>query len=165
LGLERTYSSFEAGGYHFVILDSIQATGDGDGYRGFVEAEQIDWLSADIARVPRGRPVVAVTHLPLVTAFFGHPEPGGGPSNRVVLNATEVLKVLGRRRLILVLQAHLHTSEAFEQRGTTFLCGGAICGQWWRMDRDGTPPGFTVVSLNGERVDWEYVRYRLPANA
>jgi hypothetical protein len=43
-----------------------------------------------------------------------------------------VLDILASRRVILVLQAHLHKVEAVRRDGTTFLTGGAISGQWWQ---------------------------------
>ena len=54
-------------------------------------------------------------------------------------------------------------------RGTRFITGGAVCGKWWRGVWHGTEEGFGVLTLTGNRVDWEYVDYgweaRRPANA
>jgi hypothetical protein len=41
-------------------------------------------------------------------------------------------------------------------RGTTFITGGAVCGQWWRGPWHGTDAGFGVLTLRPDRVDWEY---------
>ncbi|MGD2031767.1 MAG: calcineurin-like phosphoesterase C-terminal domain-containing protein, partial [Gammaproteobacteria bacterium] len=71
--------------------------------------------------------------------------------------------------LLLVLQGHLHVSELIRWGGTTFVTGGAVSGKWWRGSWHGTPEGFTVLTLRGERIDWEYVTYgwkaRRPRNA
>ena len=49
LGLDQTYYSFNAVGYHFVILDSIQVTGDEYQYQGFIRPEELEWLKEDLA--------------------------------------------------------------------------------------------------------------------
>ena len=68
-----------------------------------------------------------------------------------------------------MLQGHLHAKELIRWRDTTFITGGAICGKWWRGDWFGTREGFNVVTLDGDRVHWEYVEYgwtaRRPPNA
>jgi 3',5'-cyclic-AMP phosphodiesterase len=58
-----------------------------------------------------------------------------------------------------VLQGHLHVNELLRWKGTTFITGGAICGQWWRGPRLGTPEGFGVLTLHPDRVEWEYLTY------
>jgi 3',5'-cyclic AMP phosphodiesterase CpdA len=158
LGLERTYYSFEVGAYHFVVLDSVAVDSHGE-YTGHVGAEQLAWLRSDLAATPRSARVVVVTHMPLCTGFFGSTEPGTGPADRVVRNAADVLDVLSMRRLILVLQGHLHVYEALEREGVAFLSGGAVSGRWWKGVYLDTPPGFAVVALDGDEVASRYVGY------
>jgi 3',5'-cyclic AMP phosphodiesterase CpdA len=159
LGLERSYASFEAAGYHFVLLDSVEVVPEPPGYRGFVGAEQRDWLAADLARIPPSQPVIVATHIPLVRNEPNGVQNGDETPHSVIANAADVLDIFASRRVILVLQAHLHRVEAVRVGATTFLTGGAICGQWWKRSRDGAEPGFMVVTLDRERVDWEYVTY------
>jgi 3',5'-cyclic AMP phosphodiesterase CpdA len=160
-GLDRTYYSLDAAGYHFVVLDSTEVTGGELKYRGFIPPEQIEWLKQDLSRLSMDTPIVMVLHFPLLTAFFAATEGSTVPakSNRVVVNNSEVLEFFRDRNLVLVLQGHLHVSELLRWRGTTFLTGGAISGKWWRGAWHGTEPGFCVVTLRGDRVEWEYVEY------
>ena len=156
LGRGRTYGSFDAADFHFVLLDSVEVARDGAGYRGFIDDEQLGWLAGDIGRIPSTQPVIVTTHVPLRTAEYA---PGGGPPDRAIVNAQAVLDVLTRRRIVLVLQGHSHKAEAIQQAGVTFLSGGSICGHWSARERSGSAPGFVVASVTPERVEWKYVAY------
>ena len=160
-GIRETYYSFDRGGRHFVLLDSIQVTGGALGYRGWVDDAQLGWLERDLARVAPTTPIVVVTHLPLVTALYAATEgaTASAPADRVVVNSREVLARFGRHPLQLVLQGHLHVREEIRFGDTTFLTGGAVSGAWWRGAFHGTPPGFNVVTLHDDRVECEYRTY------
>lgn len=161
MNLPQTYRSFDQGGFHFILLDSIELTPDELKYRGFIGPEQMEWLRSDLARVPPDTPIVLVTHLPLLTGFYqmtgGIAEPV--PSNRGVVNNREVLAAFGNHRLLAVLQGHLHVNELMRWRDTTFITGGAVCGKWWRGSWHETPAGFGVLLLHPDRVEWEYHAY------
>lgn len=160
-GRPGTYYAFDRGGRHFVVLDSIQVTGGALGYRGWIDDAQLAWLEGDLARVAPTTPIVVVTHMPLVTAFYGATAGGTAiaPADRVVVNGHAVLARFARHRLQLVLQGHLHVREEIRRGGTTFLTGGAVSGAWWGGAFHGTPPGFNVIHLGGERVGCEYRAY------
>jgi 3',5'-cyclic AMP phosphodiesterase CpdA len=161
MGLDRTYYSFNAVGYHFVILDSVQVTGDEYKYQGMIWPEELAWLKQDLSRVQRGTPIVLATHIPLLSAFFAATEGAtfAAKKNRVVVNNRQVLRILEDHNVILVLQGHLHAKELLMWRGTTFITGGAICGKWWRGPWHGTEEGFNLITLTGSQVDWEYIDY------
>ena len=161
MGLDRTYYSFKAVGYHFVILDSVQITGDEYKYQGMIWPEELEWLKQDLSRVQRGTPIVLVTHIPLLSAFYAATEGAtfAAKKNRVVVNNREVLRILEDHNVILVLQGHLHAKELLMWRDTTFIVGGAICGKWWRGPWHGTEEGFNVITLTGSQVNWEYIDY------
>jgi Icc protein len=161
MGLDRTYYSFNAAGYHIVVLDSIRVTGGKLHYQGMISREQLEWLKQDLSRIHASTPVVLVTHIPLLTAFFSATEGAtfAAKANRVVTNNLEVLKLIENHNVILVLQGHLHISELIRWRDITFIVGGAVCGQWWRGPWYGTQEGFNLLTLTGNRVDWEYIDY------
>ena len=160
-GLERTYYSFDTAGYHFIVLDSIFITGGELKYIGFIWPEQLEWLKQDLAAVKKETPIILITHIPLLTAFYqataGAVEMA--PANRVVVNNRNVLECFYDHNLILVLQGHLHVNEMLKWRGTTFITGGAVCGKWWRGFWHGTGEGFGLVTLKDNRVQWEYIMY------
>lgn len=161
MGIDRTYYSFDAAGYHFIVLDSVDVTYDDLKYHGMIRPEQIGWLKEDLSRTGGQTPTVLCTHIPFLTSFYmatkGAITPA--PKNRVVVNNEEVMRLFSGYNLILVLQSHLHVVEMIRWRNTTFLSGGAICGKWWRGNWHGTNEGFCVVTLRDNRVEWEYVEY------
>jgi 3',5'-cyclic AMP phosphodiesterase CpdA len=161
MGLAKTYYSFDAVGYHFIILDSIQITRDEYQYQGIVSDQQLDWMRQDIATLPKGTPIILITHIPLLTSFFSASQGAthAARPNRVVVNNREVLKTLENQNLILVLQGHLHVNEMIRWQRTTFITGGAVCGKWWRGVWYGTEEGFYEITLSGNQVDCSYIDY------
>ena len=162
LGLDRTYGSFDALGYRFILLDSLRISREVQMYDGWVSTEQRDWLRVLLSSTPADMPIVLLSHMPLLTAFFSATEGGTYPAqrNRVVINNVEVLELFAGYNLVLVLQGHLHVTEEIYWRGTTFLTGGAVCGKWWRGGAYfGTSEGFTMITLGNNRIEWEYLGY------
>ena len=161
LGVERTYYAFDAAGYHFIVLDSIQITGDELKYQGMIWPEEMEWLRADLSRVSRHTPIVLVMHIPLLTVFYTATKGATfiAQRNRVVVNNAEVLRLFKDHHLHLVLQGHLHVHEMMRWRHTTFITGGAVCGKWWRGPWHGTEEGFCMVTLRDHRIEWDYVDY------
>ena len=160
-GLDRTHYSFDAVGYHFIFLDSIQITKDPYQYQGMIGFEQIEWLKQDLNHVPRSTPIVITTHIPLLSAFYSASKGATfvTPKNRVVVNNVDVLNIFKNHNVILVLQGHLHIKEMIRWQGTTFIVGGAICGKWWRGPWFDTKEGFNLITLAGDRIEWEYIDY------
>ena len=128
--LGPTYYSFNAGGIHFVALDSVDF--DDLWYYGHVDAEQLEWLRLDLAKVPEAMPVVSFSHIPFITAgdsLHGYtaelPAPtlievdGVTSFRHVVSNTDSVLAVLRQRQLTLALAGHLHIREtlSYETEG------------------------------------------------
>ncbi len=161
LGVERTYYAFDTAGYHFIVLDSIEVTGDEFKYQGLLWPEELEWLRADLAGVSRHKPIVLVTHIPLLTVFFAATKGStfAAGRNQVVVNNAGVLRLFSDHHLHLVLQGHLHVHEMMRWRRTTFITGGAVCGKWWRGSWQGTEEGFCVVTLRDHRIAWDYVDY------
>ncbi len=169
--LRRTWRSLDFGGAHFVFLDAIRVGGGEFEYEGWVDDGQLNWLAADLQATPPDVPIIVVTHIPLLTAFYQATKGGtaGAPANRIVQNAPAVLDILARRPVAAVLQGHLHVNEWLRWKDTTFITGGAVCGKWWRGEWHGTREGLGVVTLEGQHVEWRYIEYgwvaKRPANA
>jgi 3',5'-cyclic AMP phosphodiesterase CpdA len=161
MGLDNTFYSFDAAGYHFIVLDSVLISHDKLKYHGTIWPEQIEWLKADLSRVATDTPIILGTHIPMLTGFYMATRGGtaSAPENRVMVNNVEVLDLFREHNLILVLQGHLHVSESLRWRDTTFITGGAVCAKWWRGNWQGTEEGFCVITLRGDRVEREYIDY------
>ena len=155
------YQSFDRNGVHFIILDSIGITADRS-YEGRVDPAQLAWLANDLKAVPAGKPVIVVSHIPLVTAINQYlPEVKTPPAHNgmTVTNSADVIKLFAGHNVIGVLQGHTHVNERVEWHGVPYLTSGAVCGNWWKGTRLGIPEGFTVVSIRGGKLTTRYETY------
>jgi len=161
LGLDRTWRVVDAEGYRFFLLDSVEISDDELMYHGGISPQQLAWLGSELERTDPDTPLVVVTHIPLLSTIPQATKGAITPlqANHLVVDNREVLELFADRNLLLVLQGHLHAEEIVQWRGTTFITGGAICGDKWRGPKYGTPEGFGVVTLRPDRVDWQYKSY------
>ena len=161
------YQSFDHKGVHFIVLDSIGITPQ-RGYYGFVDEAQQAWLKADLAKLSKAQPIIVVTHMPLATAFSLYTAPLSTPSTYNTLsvgNAFQVIPLFGGYNVLVVLQGHTHVNERVEWNGLTFQTGGAVCGNWWKGVRMGTPEGFTVCTVRDGKLTTRYETYGFKADA
>ncbi len=154
LHLEKTFYAFDAGGWHFVVLDDVAPNPDGS-YNGEYAEEQLQFLRADLAAAA-GRPSVLCGHIPSVSIM---PTVAGlakitgrnieTPISLVASNTRALLDVVTSpgANVKLMLAGHLHHLEQVSVDGIAFLNGGAICGNWWKGAQAGCPEGFTVLDL------------------
>ena len=157
----RLYYSFDHRGVHFVVLDSIGITSDRD-YEGRVDADQLAWLSSDLAALPAGTPIILVSHIPIATAYdeYAPPvQPAPRRRKNTVINGYAVIALLAGRNVLGVLQGHTHVNETVLWRGVPYLTCGAVSGNWWHGTHLGTPEGFTVVHVEDNRLSTRYVSY------
>lgn len=161
----KTYYSFDRAGYHFVVLDSIAITPDRY-FDARIDADQIAWLSEDLAAQPAGTPVVVTTHCPLVSAApqyekpFVNQNPAAARYHTYLIgNAFQVLPVFEGHNIIAVLQGHTHLNETVWWRNVPYITSGAVCGNWWKGPLLGTPEGFTIVEFEAGRAHWRYDTY------
>jgi Icc protein len=161
----KIYYSFDHKGYHFVVLDSIQPTPDRL-WEARIDEAQLAWLTEDLKQTGPNVPIIGVTHVPLVTAFANY-DPTVYPKQKyntlTIANSAQVLSVLQNYNVLAVLQGHLHINELVEYQNTKFIASGAVCGNWWRGMRMGTPEGFMVVNLQAGKVTTRYETYGFKA--
>jgi Icc protein len=156
-----TYYAFDRNGWHFVVLDSIQPTGDRL-WEARVDEKQLAWLKEDLSRLGPKVPVIGVIHVPLVTAFATYAAEvvmERKYNTLTVANAPEVLAVLEEHNVVTVLQGHTHVNEIVGHKNTEYITSGAVCGNWWHGPRMGFPEGFTVVSVRNGKVSTHYQTY------
>lgn len=150
-GRTRTYTSFDHGAWHFVVLDNILLTPDG--YNGVVDAEQIEWLKGDLAATKR--PTLILSHIPLlsVTTLVGSYDTKTGEWNvggDVMTKNLGELQAIFRRHphVKLALSGHTHRIDRIDYEGVTYLCGGAVSGNWWNGPLGTFKPGYRVLDLH-----------------
>lgn len=167
-GRGKTYQSFDHGGWHFVILDSIgldPATGD---YIGLIDDDQLAWLQADLEKTGKQTPVILVTHIPFYSVWHQvilGPKINIG-ARALVQNVHDFRKMLGQYNVRLVLSGHGHISERIQFDQVVYLQGGAVCGMWWKGPVHGNPEGFVQIECrpDGTFTD-HYISYDWKAQA
>jgi Icc protein len=164
--LGKTYYSFDHKGWHFIILDSIQPTDDRL-WDARIDPTQLAWLKDDLQHTGAATPIIVSVHVPLVTAYttWGQAATPGKYSTLTVGNSLEVLPLFDGHNVVAVLQGHLHINETVTLKGTQYITGGAVCGNWWRGARMGVPEGFTVVSARTGSIITRYEPYGFKAIA
>lgn len=168
-GMYRTfrgpdYYSFNAGGIHFVGLNTIDV--DDMWYYGHVDSTQVRWLARDLANVPPQTPVVTFNHIPFFTAvetINGYTAAPPAPSvitvngkavfRHSVSNARDILAAIGGHPYPLALGGHMHVREILRYPGveTRFDQSAAIVGSSGR-ERLTFPSGITVYHVRGGRI-------------
>lgn len=149
------YYSFDKGEIHYVVLDDV--FWNNRTYFGYLDADQLVWLEADLAGVEPGRTVVVFTHIPVHGMSYrrhgeASPSAGGAVSNR------DALYALLEPFTAHIIQGHTHESEHIFEGGVHSHVLGTACGAWWSGDicYDGTPNGYGVFSARGSDVSWYY---------
>ena len=155
--------SFEMGDVHYVVLDDV--FWHGAGYIGYLTAEALTWLASDLSHVEPGRTVVVFLHIPVLPGSYERrgqrrPDPSVSVTNREALYP--ILEPYDAH----VLSGHTHESEHPRHGGLREHVNGAVCGAWWSGDicYDGTPNGYGVYDVRGERLSWRYKATGRPAD-
>jgi 3',5'-cyclic AMP phosphodiesterase CpdA len=175
-----TYYAFEYGGALFLMLDNVDYLGtepkrprkDGK-YQGRIGERQLAFIANVLKETPADRLVVVAMHIPLRTYLDPH-----GPALNT-LDRGEFLKLIGNRPCVS-FSGHTHTTE-HHYFGADDGYGGpmphhhhvmtAVSGSWWSGpfdhrgiaaadSRDGSPNGFHLLSIDGNR----YTTRFQPAN-
>ncbi|HWA16992.1 MAG TPA: metallophosphoesterase [Gemmatimonadales bacterium] len=137
------YYSFNAGGIHFVALDTEDI--DDQWYYGHVDSLQLAWLEQDLALVPPTVPVVTFNHIPFFSAaeeINGYTDEPPAPTvitvngtprfRHVVSNAGDLLALLRQHNYPLALGGHVHIRERLHYelggQSTRFENAAAIMG-------------------------------------
>jgi 3',5'-cyclic AMP phosphodiesterase CpdA len=164
-GWQRPYRVVERGAWRLVILDSVQPRGDA-GYTANLDPEQMEWLRAELAR-DRARHVCVVSHIPILgvtpIAGTGEVKDGDWHINGSLMHTDshaliKLFKEAGNVRLCL--SGHIHKLDRCEYEGTTYVCGGAVCGAWWKGPRDRVAEGYGLVDLYADGTfDYAYQTY------
>jgi alkaline phosphatase len=158
VNITSTCYSFDAGAYHFVVLD-VQYDEEGNdlaytytGVRGFVPQKEMEWLQKDLAATDR--PTIVCVHQMLDT----EPTEAGWT---LIGNATEVRTLLADSGVVIaVFQGHDHANRHTLIDGIHYITFQAL------VDEEGRAPSWAYVTLDptsrtitiegeGDQADWE----------
>lgn len=153
-----SYYSFDFGGWHFTLLDSIQPV-DGNGWHATIDDAQLAWLDRDLASAGTA-PKVVVTHVPALTLYPQYRiSTMAAPNDELILrNGRDIQSLCQKHGVRAVLQGHTHVVESCDYAGTRYVTGGAVCGNWWKGWLFGVhPEGFMVFDVDGDALSNRYV--------
>ncbi|MBK7106827.1 MAG: metallophosphoesterase [Ignavibacteriae bacterium] len=158
----KLYYSFIHKGVKFIILDSIEEVAEENGYYGFINSEQIEWLKKELSETEKTMPIIISTHIPLYTMFAQMANGSMAACDRglVIENSKEVLELLKEHNLKLILQGHLHVFEDLNiMNRFRIITGGAVSARWWQGPNQGMEEGFLIVKVKKDKIESEYFDY------
>ena len=149
--------SFNRGDAHIISLRDIiftTATTPGSYEKGFTD-EQVAWLEADLANVPKDKLIVVGIHIQIFN--------GDGQ------NVQKVLGILNQYDNVHILSGHWHRNRNYEHSAEgsphTHIYEhniSAVCGGWWSSNiaGDGAPNGYKVFEIEGNKMaNWYFQGY------
>ncbi len=176
------YYAFAYADAVFVMLDDVDYLGadkaapKGAGkYEGRLDQAQLDFVRNLLAHVPDDKLVVVTLHIPLGTYLDDKPDQN-------LVNRAELLKLLAGRRHTFSMSGHTHTTEHHYFGAADGFEGPephhhhvltAVSGSWWSGpfdhrgvavadSRDGSPNGFHILSVDGNRYTTRFVPAKEP---
>lgn len=171
------YYAFEYGGALFLMLDNVEYQGidrskphNGGKYVGHIGETQLIFIANVLKETPADRLVVTSLHIPLRT-YQDLKAPDVNTSDR-----GDLLKLLGDRPQVS-FSGHTHTTEHHyltAEDGNPNAAPHhhhvmtAVSGSWWSGpfdhrgiavadSRDGSPNGFHILSVDGNRYTTRFV--------
>ncbi|WP_018618044.1 metallophosphoesterase family protein [Spirosoma luteum] len=162
------YRSFAKSGWHFIILDSVQPRPDGNWYTGGIDPEQLEWLKGELARIDAKTPILVMSHIPIVSvtafAFPTNVKEGSWqiPGGIALPDAAQLITLFSKHPNVKAcLSGHMHLLDQAVYNGVTYLCNGAVSGNWWKADTyQQTHAGYALFDLYDDgTVERTYLPY------
>ena len=155
--LALPYRSFDRAGWRMIVLDSSSRNEDGS-FVARLDARQWEWLQSELAATPPEKPVLILSHAPILAGgsvfFTGSPGETERTGDWVVssawmhIDARNIVNLFAKYPNVrLCLNGHTHTSGRTEYNGVTYISDGAVSGQWWRGDYHQTSAGYGIIDL------------------
>lgn len=162
------YYSFNHGKVHFIVMNDIYWEVENRRYHGELGAEQLAFIEADLALVPKDHLIVPLMHIPL----------------HDVVDRDKLFALLKPFKNTFSIAAHWHRQSHFfmgaedDWHGAEehhHLVQGTACGAWWTgpLDElgiphttmsDGTPNGYAIITFDGTDYQVRYKASRRPAS-
>lgn len=165
LELEKSYYQFDHAGWEFVVLDSMTADQE-TVYRAELGEQQFEWLRGVLAALPADKPVVIVSHIPILTVgdVGWSRELAKQPQGHKMLvhqDRGELMQLFRKHPNVkLCLSGHTHLTEQIHIAGIEFINSGAVSGLWWKGNNAHTDEGYGVIDLFDDgSFQTQYVGY------
>ena len=143
---------------HYVVLNDNFYIGRDYFYIGYLDERQFAWLEKDLSYVDEGSTVFVILHIPSTCEEKDRKQFSYSTIANVMTNAPQL------HRMLAPYNAHIlsgHTHTTYNQQITDRLYEHvipALSGAWWQgvLCTDGTPRGYGVFEVDGDKVDWYY---------
>jgi 3',5'-cyclic-AMP phosphodiesterase len=153
LGLEKPYRAFGRAGWRFVILNSTHPDPkNADGYIGRLDDEQFAWLESELKAA--SEPVLILSHIPILSApceiYFKEPVSLKRDLSNSLMHtdAKRLVDLFAKHpRVKLCLSGHVHEVDRIDYQGVSYLCNGAVSGNWWKGRRKMCDEGYGRLEL------------------
>jgi Icc protein len=150
LKMSKPYRSFDRNGWHFIMLDSV--TPQGEGYIGKLDDEQWEWLEGDLKATKL--PVLVLSHIPILAATQLVIKPSKDTGKReisdglMMTDAPRFVETFAKHPNVKVcLSGHIHQLDRVDFQGVSYLCNGAVSGNWWKGRYKMCDEGYALVDL------------------
>ncbi len=153
-----TYYSFNRGKIHYVMLDNVFYIGKGRNFLGYLSEEQLSWLEKDLRLMPKGSTVFLCMHIPTNTREKERAGLKEELTDNILNNRKHLYDIL-KPYQVHFFSGHTHWNENWELDNMFEHNHSAVCGAWWNnkgVALDGTPNGYAVYEIDGDRVTWHY---------
>jgi 3',5'-cyclic AMP phosphodiesterase CpdA len=166
-GLTNPYYSIDRSGWRIIVLDSTHPVEGGGSYTARLDEDQFSWLRETLEQTPAQRPVLVVSHIPILAActfLDGENEKSGDwvvPGAWMHLDARRIKDLFTQHANVkLCVSGHIHLADMVQYLGVTYACNHAVCGSWWDGARDEFPPAYAIIDLHADGsftnqvIDW-----------
>lgn len=151
--------SFNRGKAHYIVLNNVFYVGRDYFYMGYIDEKTYRWLENDLSHVAEGTLVFIAMHIPAklneeTQAFKYDAE----TLAQQTVNIEHLFKML-KPYNVHILTGHMHANNNVIHSPTIYEhITAAISGAWWQGAYcvDGTPQGYGVYEVNGDKVKWYY---------
>ncbi|MCF8337784.1 MAG: metallophosphoesterase [Bacteroidales bacterium] len=156
LGLSHRYRSFDRGNWHFIVLDSTQIDNSGQWYTAYLDQEQMNWLVEDLENTSRDKSILVMSHIPILTStvfFTGDSDSANSgswhfPKSWMHGDARRISELFENYQNVkIAVSGHMHMVDRVDFKGVSYLCNGAVSGNWWKGAHYGFQPGYAVIDL------------------
>jgi 3',5'-cyclic AMP phosphodiesterase CpdA len=156
LELPRTYYRFDHKGWRFFVLDDIQPAPEArHSYVAYIDQPQLAWLEKELAAKDPKMPAAVVCHIPILSitvldwgkeAFKD--ETYQVPTWLMCRDAFKLAALFSKHNVRLALSGHIHQQDRIEYRDVTYICTGAVSGNWWDGPHKGCEEGFGILDVD-----------------
>ena len=121
-----------------------------------MDDEQIDWFRQDLKQVFDNKPVMFISHIPILAAcvFFdgnnvkdqeGH---WRVPGSWMHTDAKQISELFNHHKSVkLAVSGHIHLTDKVDYNDVSYCCNGAVSGHWWFGKYQHTEAGYALIDL------------------